>query len=122
MTEIPDPATGVCPSRSYPLQYTSRIVTSLRRKFIDNKSPSKPYMIQHPWRDNTTSLMYQAFPSETLRRSQSTIRSSPFLDWNGVLDCYRSHLNGDQRNTELIQLLGLLEMPLFDEIGDSVSS
>lgn len=117
LTKIPDPETGVTPGRSFPVQFLSRIVTGLRRKFLDDDSPPEPYMMEHPWRDNTTALTHQEFPIETLRESQGAIDSLSFLNWKGVLDCYRSHLGGDQRNTELITLLGLLEMPIFDDIS-----
>lgn len=112
---FPVAETGVSPSRSFPVHTLGRWLTALWRRTADRADPPQPYYTHHPWTNIGAVLNHQAFPGDVLRRRQSAIRAAPFLDWEGVLESYRTHLETGEGSESLYTLLSLIEMPAFEE-------
>jgi len=61
----------------------------------------------------------QSFVRESIEANEDLIRELPFLDWEGVRECYRAHMAGERNDDELYGLVTLLEMPVTRRIVEN---
>ena len=116
LAEFPLARSHVSPQRSFPVHFLGACLTSLARNFTDTGEPPQPQFTHHPWTDIEAVLNTHSFVGEVLRQRQSDIRQAPYLDWEGTLDAFRSHLDGAGNSAQLYALLGFLETPAFEEL------
>lgn len=85
-------------------------------RYLPTEDPPKPYVTNGPWPNHAEVIRSQSFVEDALRRNEGKIRKLPFLDWDGVWECYDEHMSGTNNRTELYGLLTLLEMPITERI------
>ncbi|UHQ98604.1 asparagine synthase-related protein (plasmid) [Natrinema zhouii] len=109
---------GVVPVR-YPLaaQRTGELATEFVQKHLLS-DPEKPHWGHGPWPDHHELIRTQEFIPETLERHEETIRSLPFLSWEGANECYEAHLAGESHLGPLYSLVTFLEMPLVSRVQE----
>ncbi|WP_276258059.1 asparagine synthase-related protein [Haloglomus litoreum] len=111
LAALPDGNTGVPVKYPYPVHYLADKAVRFRAKFLPRRTP-KPHYSHDSWPDNDELLREQEFVRETIDRNEELIRRLPFVDWDGVDECYRSQLAGAYRRPELFTLVSILGMPL----------
>ncbi|MFC7158007.1 asparagine synthase, partial [Halomarina halobia] len=116
LADVPHASTGVGLDRSFVTQYVGRYLTSMRRRHRRDE-PDVPYYCHRPWVHGPELLRHDRFAIETILERRDLIEALPFLDWGGVLDCYRRHVNGENFYWELFMLLGFLEMPGVERLA-----
>lgn len=123
LAAIPHAGTGVKPSRPYPVQYVEGNARGLYRKYrrSEDRLP-RPHLSHGPWPDKKALLREHPAFGETLRSHEDTVKALPFLDWEGVLDCFEAHERGADRSFSLYRLLTFLEMPVTDRVVRSMDS
>ncbi len=81
-------------------------------KYLPFDEPPATHLTHGPWPDVPELVRDQAFVRDALEANERTIRALPFLDWEGVWECYRAHQAGANNHNELYGLLTFLEMPV----------
>ncbi|MFC6838487.1 asparagine synthase-related protein [Halomarina ordinaria] len=110
LAAIPHASTDVSLDRPYPLHFVGRYLTSMRRQRRDT-APDVPYYGHRPWVHGPELLRHDRFAIESLLANRDVVEALPFLDWDGVLETYRRHAEGENFYWELFMLVGFLEMP-----------
>jgi asparagine synthase (glutamine-hydrolysing) len=87
-------------------------------KYLPFDEPPAPHLTHGPWPDVPELVRDQSFVPDALKANERAIRELPFLDWDGVWECYRAHQAGANNHNELYGLLTLLEMPVTRRIVD----
>jgi len=85
-------------------------------KHLPITQPPAPHLSHGPWPDIPELIRTQSFVETAIEDHEQAIRKLPFLDWDGVRECYREHLEGENNAKVLYGLLGLLEMPVTQRI------
>jgi asparagine synthase (glutamine-hydrolysing) len=81
--------------------------------------PPAPHLSNGPWPHNPRMIREQSFVRESIEANEDLIRELPFLDWEGVRECYRAHMAGERNDDELYGLVTLLEMPVTRRIVEN---
>ncbi|WP_254547419.1 asparagine synthase-related protein [Halomarina pelagica] len=118
LAAVPHASTGVSLDRSFAAQYVGKYLTSMRRRRRKNE-PDVPYYCHRPWVHGPELLRHDRFAIETVLERRDLIEALPFLDWEGVLECYRRHVNGENFYWELFMLVGFLRMPGVERLAGS---
>lgn len=105
LAAVPHPETGIGLQHPWVMEYLLTYVTGLR----DELFASDPH--PGPWTNRAVAIRESDFVIETIRRHESTIRDCPFLDYDGIVECYREHLAGADRMPALYPLVTILEAP-----------
>ncbi|WP_394741840.1 asparagine synthase-related protein [Natronococcus roseus] len=105
LAAVPHPETGIGLQHPWVMEYLLTYVTGLR----DELFASEPH--PGPWTNRAVAIRESDFVIETIRRHESTIRNCPFLDYDGIVECYREHLAGADRMPALYPLVTILEAP-----------
>jgi asparagine synthase (glutamine-hydrolysing) len=87
-------------------------------KHLQVNEPPAPHLSQGPWPDIPELIRTRSFVADAIREHEDLIRALPFLEWDGVRECYRDHLAGSNNASDLYGLLTLLEMPVTRRIAD----
>jgi len=103
--------TGVPIGRTFPVSYLWHQWNRFMRKYTPSDDPPKSHT-HSPWTNHTELIRNHEFVIETIYESEEIIHELPFLSWKGVHECYRDHLTGADRTSELYTLLSFLEMPV----------
>ena len=109
-------ARGTVPIR-YPfgIQRVGEIATQFtHRHFWD--TPEQPHWTHGPWTDHSELIRSHDFIRDTLDDHKDTIRSLPFLRWDGVEQSYEAHQAGEDRMKELYTLSTFLQMPIIGRL------
>jgi len=80
--------------------------------------PPAPHLSNGPWPHNPRLIREQSFVREAIEANEDLIRELPFLDVEGVWECYRAHMDGERNDAELYGLVTLLAMPVTRRIVD----
>lgn len=86
------------------------------RSYLPVAEPPEPHQTQGSWPDLAELIRETSFVRESIEGNEETIRRLPFLDWEGVRECYRDHLSGNDRQQDLYALVTLLEMPVTGRV------
>jgi len=118
LADIPVANSGL-PAR-YPegAHILSERALTFSEKYLPFHEPPAPHLTHGPWPDVPELVRDQSFVREALEANERAIRALPFLDWEGVWECYRAHQTGANNHNELYGLLTLLEMPVTRRIVD----
>jgi asparagine synthase (glutamine-hydrolysing) len=119
LADIPHPDTGTPLNYSFPFDWISRYANSFWREIIRSEDPPRRDLGHGPWEPASDVIRTRDFVNETLSKHEQTIRTLPFLSWDGVRECYSNHLQGENHAQELFLLLTFLEMPLTERIASS---
>ncbi|MBX0295449.1 asparagine synthase-related protein [Haloarcula nitratireducens] len=117
LAEIPH-GRGLFPIR-YPfaLNWTSNIALSFADTHL-RSDPARAHWTRGPWTDHNNLIRNNSFIRDTIDANEERIRELPFLDWDGVVECYEAHCRGEDRMKDLYTLATFLNMPLLDRIDD----
>lgn len=116
LADIPHARTGVPLKHEFPLDYVGENLHGFWRKHVDEETPPAAHLDHGPWPDRRALLRTQSFPVETIVRNEELLRDLPFLDYDGALDSYRSHVAGADESTVLYSLLTFLQTPLAEQV------
>ena len=119
LADIPYANTGVPLGYPFPAHYVADRLQQFRRRNLPSsaRSTPAPHYSHGSWPDNTELLRHQPLVEDTLERRADLIRRLPFLDREGIDECYREHLDGKNRTEELFTLLTFLEMPVTERLA-----
>lgn len=123
LADIPYANTGVPLGYPFLAHYAADRLQQFRRRnlpFGDRPTPA-PHYTHGSWPDNAELLRHQPLLERTLERKADLIDRLPFLDEEGVRECYRQHLDGANRAGELFTLLTFLEMPVTERVVDGTA-
>lgn len=122
LAAIPHAGSGVPPTYPFPIDWLAETLVKFGRiKLGLRERPPRPYLSQGPWPDRDAVIRTQSFVRDRLTEHEDRIRSLPFLDWDGVIDCVDRASSGDSMRTELYPLLTVLEMPVTQRVVDDLS-
>ncbi|ELY95669.1 asparagine synthase [Natrialba hulunbeirensis JCM 10989] len=65
-----------------------------------------------PWINHATLIRSDPFVKEIISQNEDRIRSSPYLDFDGVQQCYQDHVNGENYTNQLYTLITVLKSSL----------
>lgn len=117
LSDLPH-AKGAVPVRyPYPFQRLGELAAQFGQRHL-RADPRHPHWTHGPWTDHAELIRSHDFVRETLDEHRETIRSLPFLRWDGVERTYEAHRNGEDRMKELYTLSTFLRMPVVDRILD----
>lgn len=120
LAAIPHSTTGASIDRQFPFDFATRVARGLARKALPTgDSPPAPHLTHHPWPPTAELLRTRPFARETIAEKEALIRRLPFLDWEGVTECYREHLAGANNTRELSTLVTFLRMPVTERIASA---
>jgi asparagine synthase (glutamine-hydrolysing) len=119
---IPDPATGRSLDDPFPAHYAGELLTRFRDRFVPAEDPPAPHLGHSSLPELPALVRERSFVRDALREHEETIRQLPFLDWEGVRECYLDHLRGENNHRELYGLLTLLEMPVTGRITERLAA
>jgi asparagine synthase (glutamine-hydrolysing) len=108
--------TGVPISWPFATHFLGDLAVRFHDAYLPVNEPPEPHLSHGSWPDIPELVRKTSFVRESIQRHEETIRRLPFLDWEGVLACYRDHMNGAERHKELYALLTLLELPVTRRI------
>ncbi|ADJ15590.1 asparagine synthase-related protein [Halalkalicoccus jeotgali] len=111
LAKIPHGSTNVPVSAPFALQHAGRVLTAFRRRHFSGPF-EEPHWTAGPWTDHAELIRTHGFVRETIDEHEDLIRSLPFLSWEGVNECYRAHLDGEDNLAALYTLVTFLRMPL----------
>jgi asparagine synthase (glutamine-hydrolysing) len=121
LAAIPHGTDRVPPASEFPYNWLVQMGYAALRRLFDPERPPEPHMRRGPWPDHAEIIRTQNFALNRLVDHRDRIERLPFLDWDGVLGCYRDHLNGADNTTALYTLLTVLEMPVTRRVLDASS-
>jgi asparagine synthase (glutamine-hydrolysing) len=111
---------GLVPIDSpFAVQWASELV----RDFTKRHRPraESVHRSDGPWSDHNELVRDHPFVRQVIEDNEKRIKSLPFLSWEGVQECYRSHERGADRMKALYTLVTFLQMPLLDRLGYDVN-
>lgn len=117
LAAIPHPDSGTPLHYPFPLDWVSTYTKSFWRKFVRDDDPPRPDLGHGQWQPHSELIRLHDFVGETIADHEETIRALPFLDLDGVRECYREHRQGADHEQELYTLVTFLEMPLTQRIA-----
>jgi asparagine synthase (glutamine-hydrolysing) len=117
LAAVPHAKTGVSLSASFPRKYLSMYANNFVWKFLSDDQPSEPHQNHGPWPDMPELLRVGGFAEETFTDCRPLVESLPFLDWDGVNQCYRDHCDGADNTFVLYTLLSFLRMPATTRVA-----
>ncbi|MFC7046708.1 asparagine synthase-related protein [Halobacteriaceae archaeon GCM10025711] len=116
LADIPHARTGIPLNYPFLVEFVGGNLNNFRRKHLFEQPAPRWYLDHKPWPDRNALLCSHDFAVETLRRNEDLLRDLPALDYDAALECYRSHLDGDDMTTVLYSLLTLLQMPVTEAV------
>jgi asparagine synthase (glutamine-hydrolysing) len=108
--------TGVPIDWPFAAHFLGDLAVRFHDAYLPVNEPPEPHLSQGSWPDIPELVRRTSFVWDSIQRQEEAIRSLPFLDWEGVLECYQDHMNGADRYQALYGLLTLLEMPVTRHI------
>ena len=67
--------------------------------------------------DEAELIRHHRFVRATIERNEDQIAALPFLDREGIEQCYRDHLQGENNWRDLYALVTFLETPLAKRVA-----
>jgi asparagine synthase (glutamine-hydrolysing) len=116
LASIPHATTGAPVGWPFAASYVSEQTRAFLRRHTSIGEPPRPYLGNGPWTNHAELIRHDDFVLDTILEHRETIEALSFLDWGGVLECYREHLAGVDNTIVLYTLLTLLEMPVTERI------
>ena len=116
LASIPHAHTGIPLQYPFPVQYVGGNLNQFRWKHFADDGPA-PHLDQGPWPNRAEIVRRSSFTLETIRENEALLKRLPLLDFDGALECYRRHVNGENNQPLLYSLLTLLEMPVTEEVA-----
>lgn len=119
LADIPYANTGVPLGYPFPVHFAADTLRTLVRRhlpFVTRPTPA-PHYTHGSWTDHTELLRHRSFFEDTLERKRDVVRQLPFLDPDGIEECYREHLDGTGNHFELYTLLTFLQMPVTERVA-----
>ncbi|WP_276258063.1 asparagine synthase-related protein [Haloglomus litoreum] len=108
--------TGVPISWPFAAHFLGDLAVRFHDAYLPVNEPPEPHHSHGSWPDIPELVRETSFVWDSIQRHEETIRRLPFLDWEGVLACYRDHMNGADRYKELYGLVTLLELPVTQHV------
>ncbi len=119
LAEIPHAHTGVPVKYHFPIDYLGKNIHGFWWKHIADNDVPEPYFDHTPWPNRTELIRARSFTTETLRNHEQLLADLPFLDLEGVWECYHEHLDGADNTPILYSLLTFLRMDVTDAVSDA---
>lgn len=119
LAEIPHAHTGVPIKYHFPIDYLGKNIHGFWWKHIAENDVPEPHFDHTPWPNRTELIRARSFTTNTLRTHESVLDNLPFLDTEGVWQCYHEHLDGADNTPILYSLLTLLQMDVTDAVCDA---
>ena len=116
LADIPHARTGMPLRHGFVTDYVGGSLKGFWRKHVGEETPPADHLDHGPWPNRRALLRARDFPIETIMAHEETFRAFDFLDYEGALESYRSHLAGDDEASVLYSLLTFLELPLVDRM------
>ncbi len=116
LAEIPHGNTNVPLSSSFPLHEFGRLATAFTRRHLSDTF-DEPHWTAGPWTNHSELIRSHDFVREAIDEHEGLIQSLPFLSWEGVNECYRAHLDGEDNLAALYTLVTFLRMPVVRRIA-----
>jgi len=116
LADVPYANTGLPPRYPFPAHFVGEHWVNFVDNHLPVNDPPAPHLSNGPWPDIPALIRDRSFVEETIRENEDTIRQLPFLDWDGVWECYREHASGVSNDRKLYGLLTLLEMPVTERV------
>lgn len=89
--------------------------------FLRGRSPFDAVPADHlnhnPWGNHSELIRKQSYVEDAIYDSEELIKSLPFLDWEGVVGCYESHLEGEANTRYLYRLVTFLKAPITKQLA-----
>lgn len=114
---IPHAGTGVPLTESFPLGFVRGLVNQFVWKHLSGDQPPEAHLSHGPWTNKDGLIRSHEFVGEKLRMKEDLIDALPFLNREGVYQCYDEHLNGADNSFELYTLLTFLYMPVVETMA-----
>jgi asparagine synthase (glutamine-hydrolysing) len=111
LADVPHARTGISLKYPFAVEYLGGHINGFRRKHFSRDSPPRAHLTHGPWMDREALIQHRDFLISQIREREDLIRDLPFLDYEGVMECYDTHLDGEDQATLLYSLATLLEMP-----------
>jgi len=111
LAEVPHSRTGVPLKYPFVVGYVGDYLNGFRRKHLSQSSPPRSHLSHGPWTDREELLRNRSFLLDHFQSHERLIRDLPFLEYEGVIDCYEDHLDGESNAAILYTLATLLGMP-----------
>lgn len=120
LARLPYPATGLPIDAPFAAHVLGEHFRKFRDKFIPAEQPPAPHLGHSSLPDLPALIRQRSFVRDAIEDNRAIIETLPFLDWEGVVSCYRRHMNGESTHRELYGLLTLLEMPVTKRIAKRI--
>jgi len=122
LAAVPYANTRLPPRYPFLAHFVGKQCVRFADRHLPVDEPPEPHQTNGPWPDIAEVIRTTSFVGEAIRNNEAAIRALPFLDWEGVLACYRGHLEGEDNGRELYGLLTLLETPVTGRIVDAIQT
>lgn len=119
IAEVPHSGTGVSVKRPFVVNYIGDYVSGFRRKHLSRDSTPHPHLTHGPWTDREELVRSCSFLLDQFRSREELVRQLPFLDYEGIIDCYDDHIEGANNTAVLYALATLLGMPATESAARS---
>lgn len=103
-------------SAPFPVHFVADLVVRFADQYLSRTDPPEPHLSNGSWPDRGALVRDHPFVWNAIRDNEHAIRQLPFLDWDGVRETYREHVEGENHLPALYGLLTLLEMPVTKRI------
>jgi asparagine synthase (glutamine-hydrolysing) len=117
LASIPHAHTGLGLDHSFAVDYLGRTFYALWRKHVVRESPPRSHLSNGSWVNDAELIRTDDFYWEAIEAHADLIDELPFVEFENVRDCYRSHLRGENNVVELYTLLTVLTMPITEELA-----
>lgn len=116
LADVPYANTGVPLGYPFFAHYAADRLQQFRKRNLPSSTDPTPapHYTHGSWPDDAELLRHRPLVEETLSEKADLIRQLPFLDEAGIRECYRAHLDGEDRAGELFTLLTFLRMPVTE--------
>lgn len=112
LAAIPHARTGVPLNSSFGVDFLGETFYGFWRKHVNETTPPKPHLSHAPWPNRCELIRTLSFTEDTISDRQELFEALPFLDFEGAVQCYGDHLDGQDNTTILYSLLTFLNMPV----------
>jgi asparagine synthase (glutamine-hydrolysing) len=112
LAAIPHSRTGIPPKYPFIINYIGGNLNGFKRKHVFEESPPQSHFDHGPWPNRPDLVRNNDLVAETIRSNEQLIEELPKLDYDRILECYRSHERGKNNLPILYSLVTLLGMPV----------